>query len=88
MIFSTAGFPRRSWQVKKLALVIGRRHDPNFFYLGRNWLSQKFYARHPEISLLEKKKKSTKKKKTNIGYLTEKSPLQKLKSICIRLVAD
>jgi hypothetical protein len=35
MIFSMAGFSQRSWQIKELALDIGRRRDLNF-YLGYN----------------------------------------------------
>jgi hypothetical protein len=43
------------------------------FYLGRNWLSQKFYALHPEISLLEKKKIDQRKENENRLSKREKS---------------
>jgi hypothetical protein len=36
-------------------------------YLGCNWLSKKFYARHPEISLLKKKKIEQKENKNRLS---------------------
>jgi hypothetical protein len=81
MVFSMPCLRQRSWQIKELALDIRRIRDPNCFVI----LEVIGYLRNCKHEILRflfvRRKKSINQQKTKIGYLSQKSPLRKLKSV-------